>query len=135
MAQPFSCNCSTPSCRGTISGARDMASDQLEGVWLSAHVRALLEEEEQQKQKQQHAGTDAATESHPATNGFVAKNARAAVTSRELSGEMGGWGEFGLTSTVSEESRLRYLPRSYFSVISCLLAESFNTILLVRMLL
>ncbi|KAK1999982.1 hypothetical protein LX36DRAFT_450416 [Colletotrichum falcatum] len=44
MAQPFDCFCGTPSCRGTIGGARDMPRAQLEGLWLNGHIRELLEE-------------------------------------------------------------------------------------------
>jgi len=44
MAQPFDCFCGTPSCRGTIAGARDMPRAQLEGLWLNGHIRELLEE-------------------------------------------------------------------------------------------
>ncbi|ROT43427.1 hypothetical protein SODALDRAFT_305473 [Sodiomyces alkalinus F11] len=44
MAQPFDCFCGAPSCRGTISGARDMTKAQLEGVWLNGHVLELLAE-------------------------------------------------------------------------------------------
>lgn len=43
MAQPFACLCGTPSCRGTISGARDMPASQLEGLWINAHIRELIE--------------------------------------------------------------------------------------------
>ncbi|OLN87176.1 Histone-lysine N-methyltransferase ash1 [Colletotrichum chlorophyti] len=44
MAQPFDCFCNTPSCRGTIAGARDMSRAQLEGLWLNGHIRELLDE-------------------------------------------------------------------------------------------
>lgn len=44
MAQPFDCLCGKPTCRGRISGARDMAKAQLEGVWLNGHILQLLEE-------------------------------------------------------------------------------------------
>lgn len=44
MAQPFTCLCGQPSCRGTISGARDMTPQQLQGVWLNGHIRDLLDE-------------------------------------------------------------------------------------------
>ncbi|KAJ6441784.1 post-SET domain-containingprotein [Purpureocillium lavendulum] len=54
MAQPFDCLCGTPTCRGTISGARDMSAKQLEGIWLNGHIRELLDE--QQQQQQQSAG-------------------------------------------------------------------------------
>ena len=43
MAQPFTCLCGTPSCRGTIAGARDMPAPQLEGLWINAHIRELIE--------------------------------------------------------------------------------------------
>jgi hypothetical protein len=43
MDQPFTCFCSTPSCRGFISGAKEMSPAQLEGMWLNAHIRSLLE--------------------------------------------------------------------------------------------
>lgn len=45
MAQPFECACAAPSCRGRISGAADMTARQLEGYWLSGHVRALKAEQ------------------------------------------------------------------------------------------
>ncbi|KAM0284549.1 hypothetical protein ACHAQH_001915 [Verticillium albo-atrum] len=44
MAQPFDCFCGAPTCRGTISGARDMTDAQLDGLWLNGHIRELLEE-------------------------------------------------------------------------------------------
>ncbi|KAG5944781.1 hypothetical protein E4U59_006874 [Claviceps monticola] len=47
MAQPFTCLCNRPSCRGTISGAKDMKPSQLEGLWLSPHIRLLLENPQQ----------------------------------------------------------------------------------------
>jgi len=45
MSQAFDCLCGTPSCRGRISGAKDMTDAQLEGLWINGHVRELLEEE------------------------------------------------------------------------------------------
>lgn len=47
MAQPFECICAAPTCRGTISGARDMTSEQLDGLWLNNHIRELLDEQAQ----------------------------------------------------------------------------------------
>ncbi|KAE9375805.1 putative galactose-proton symport [Stipitochalara longipes BDJ] len=44
MAQGFSCFCGAETCRGYISGAKNMKPEQLEGVWLNAHIRVLLEE-------------------------------------------------------------------------------------------
>ena len=45
MAQPFRCLCGTRTCRGTISGAKDMSEAGLEGVWLNGHIRELLDEQ------------------------------------------------------------------------------------------
>lgn len=45
MAQGFDCFCNAANCRGFVSGASAMTSAQLEGVWLNAHIRDLLEEE------------------------------------------------------------------------------------------
>lgn len=44
MAQSFDCNCGSPSCRGVISGAKDMTKEQLEGLWINGHIRELLEQ-------------------------------------------------------------------------------------------
>ncbi|RFU25403.1 hypothetical protein B7463_g10943, partial [Scytalidium lignicola] len=44
MAQGFGCFCGTEQCRGYISGAKDMTKEQLEGYWINAHIRSLLEE-------------------------------------------------------------------------------------------
>ncbi|KAI1460909.1 hypothetical protein F4805DRAFT_415995 [Annulohypoxylon moriforme] len=46
MAQPFDCLCGKPTCRGRISGAKDMTRAQLEGVWLNGHIHELLKEQE-----------------------------------------------------------------------------------------
>ncbi|KAI1136572.1 hypothetical protein F5Y05DRAFT_405155 [Hypoxylon sp. FL0543] len=46
MAQPFDCQCGKPTCRGRISGAKDMTKAQLEGVWLNGHILELLKEKE-----------------------------------------------------------------------------------------
>ncbi|CAK7202316.1 hypothetical protein SEUCBS139899_005038 [Sporothrix eucalyptigena] len=51
MAQPFSCFCGTPSCRGRISGARNMSRDQLAGLWLNGHIWELIHEQQQQQQQ------------------------------------------------------------------------------------
>jgi hypothetical protein len=51
MAQPFDCFCGTPSCRGRIAGARDMTTEQLDGLWLNGHIRELLEERESAKKQ------------------------------------------------------------------------------------
>lgn len=44
MAQPFTCMCGTPSCRGLISGAEGMTPAQLDGLWLNSHILQMLEE-------------------------------------------------------------------------------------------
>ena len=44
MAQSFNCLCQSTSCRGSISGAGQMPRSQLEGLWLSGHIRDMLEE-------------------------------------------------------------------------------------------
>ncbi|KAM7209453.1 hypothetical protein V8F20_000191 [Naviculisporaceae sp. PSN 640] len=49
MAQPFDCLCGKPTCRGRISGAKDMTDAQLEGVWLNGHIRDLLAERKAQQ--------------------------------------------------------------------------------------
>ncbi|TVY13387.1 hypothetical protein LARI1_G008072 [Lachnellula arida] len=46
MAQGFSCFCGADTCRGYIGGAKQMGRGALEGVWLNAHIRELLEERE-----------------------------------------------------------------------------------------
>ena len=51
MAQPFDCLCGKPTCRGRISGAKNMTRAQLEGAWLNGHKRQLLQE-------QQNAGSN-----------------------------------------------------------------------------
>lgn len=55
MAQPFGCLCGTPTCRGTISGAKDMSEAGLEGVWLNGHIRALLDEQKKAPNGNGHA--------------------------------------------------------------------------------
>jgi len=44
MAQGFDCFCGAPTCRGYISGAKNMSKESLEGFWLNRHIRELLEE-------------------------------------------------------------------------------------------
>lgn len=47
MSQAFDCFCGSPSCRGRISGAKDMTDAQLDGLWINGHI---LEQREEQKQ-------------------------------------------------------------------------------------
>ncbi|KAL6709935.1 hypothetical protein ACN47E_000720 [Coniothyrium glycines] len=44
MSQPFECLCKTEGCKGTITGAKDMERKVLEGYWLNAHIKELLDE-------------------------------------------------------------------------------------------
>lgn len=49
MSQPFDCFCGSPSCRGRISGAKDMTDAQLEGLWINGHILELREEQKKAK--------------------------------------------------------------------------------------
>lgn len=49
MAQPFDCSCGTPSCHGQINGAREMSPSQLEGYWLSGHIRELKRDQKEEQ--------------------------------------------------------------------------------------
>ncbi|KAF2472430.1 uncharacterized protein BDR25DRAFT_302619 [Lindgomyces ingoldianus] len=44
MVQPFDCRCREASCRGTISGAKDMELEVLSNYWLNPHIEGLLQE-------------------------------------------------------------------------------------------
>lgn len=124
MAQPFDCLCGKPTCRGRISGARDMTKDQLQGIWLNGHIIDLLRDQERGVQNGQAGDTTAQalqsalghaqkvveaarlalqtyTGGSSRTNGSTKTVAngrpaklvgaeRRGLTSRELSGEMGG---------------------------------------------
>lgn len=41
MDQAFDCKCGTRSCKGRISGAKDMTGEQLRGYFLNAHIEDL----------------------------------------------------------------------------------------------
>ncbi len=49
MAQGFACICNTASCRGYISGAKNLSAAQLQGLWLNKHIEELLEEQHSTK--------------------------------------------------------------------------------------
>ncbi|UKZ46773.1 hypothetical protein TrVGV298_000983 [Trichoderma virens] len=68
----------TPTCKKIITGAKDMPSQLLDGLWLNDHIHELLDEQE----LLQHHGS-------LAENGGLGL-LRRGITSRELSGEMGG---------------------------------------------
>lgn len=122
MAQGFDCFCGAEKCRGFISGAKNMTREQLEGNFLNAHIRSMLEERDGKVDRHvQSINGDAepkdATEQalqavlkqaiksvqtaqyaldvyrlvhrHEVTGG-INGGKRRGVTSRELSGEMGG---------------------------------------------
>ncbi|KAI1388709.1 uncharacterized protein F4822DRAFT_403621 [Hypoxylon trugodes] len=59
MAQPFDCLCGKPTCRGRISGAKDMTKAQLNGVWLNGHIHELLEEQENRRRRNTDVGEEA----------------------------------------------------------------------------
>ena len=97
MDQPFDCLCGAPTCRGRISGAKDMTDAQLAGLWINGHIRRLKEEQKAKLASPKgtvtngHAngaaqhGVDGLSKTN-STNG----SQRRGPTSRELSGEMGG---------------------------------------------
>jgi hypothetical protein len=110
MAQPFDCFCGKPTCKKVISGAKDMPYELLQGLWLNDHIHELLEEQASSQhyllgsvpengggvrstqlpeailngQTEKFNGTDANIDTHGL--GLL----RRGVTSREMSGEMGG---------------------------------------------
>jgi hypothetical protein len=47
MAQPFACNCGATTCRKWIAGAKDMGMANLQGLFLSTHIKELLHEQTQ----------------------------------------------------------------------------------------
>lgn len=46
MDQGFNCFCGSENCLGYIGGAKHMTPAQLEGRWINAHIRELLEDRE-----------------------------------------------------------------------------------------
>ncbi|KAI9802637.1 MAG: hypothetical protein M1825_002659 [Sarcosagium campestre] len=78
MAQPFDCVCNAPNglCKKHITGAKDMATKDLNGFWLNRHIIELLDKRDQALSSNGRLVDD----SHKTLG----------VTSRELSGEMGG---------------------------------------------
>ncbi|ESZ97397.1 hypothetical protein SBOR_2225 [Sclerotinia borealis F-4128] len=119
MSQPFTCTCGTETCVGEIRGAGQMNEVDLQGRWLSAHVRRGLEGRAQGREREgveegegkgvgvgderivnkngnaNANGTKSANENvktpiTPEINQEGHINERRGVTSREMSGEMGG---------------------------------------------
>jgi hypothetical protein len=100
MSQAFDCLCGTPSCRGRISGAKDMTDAQLEGLWINGHIRELREE-----QKAKSASVDGGAVNDPTTQALkdalqqaekVVIAARAALSSYALTA--GNWQNQGYTN-------------------------------------
>jgi hypothetical protein len=69
MAQGFDCFCGTTNCRGSISGAKNMSAEQLEGMWLNAHIRELLEERNGDSEEIESGGPGAWSEHGKAGGG------------------------------------------------------------------
>ncbi|PVH83830.1 hypothetical protein DL98DRAFT_104568 [Cadophora sp. DSE1049] len=116
MAQGFDCFCGAETCRGFISGAKNMSASQLEGLWLNPHIRALLSERDSSSSssttylsndpsspptsRTNTTGSPSPTTSTSSSSADLKANgsaenekhgeSRRGVTSRELSGEMGG---------------------------------------------
>jgi hypothetical protein len=118
LSQPFRCNCGTPSCLGTITGAGDAAPEIIaqlkdrelgeqgfgKGAFFSAHILEMLEEREREYGAHNGNGKmNGHANGHPNghLNGEIERAgagedvgaktaARRGVTSREMSGEMGG---------------------------------------------
>jgi hypothetical protein len=118
MAQSFDCFCRTPSCKGRIAGASDMSAAQLQGMWLNGFIRDMLEEWDVEIAKTKGHAAELGNRSadqggqanaHRRGEMFNGKNkhawkgalngpthmveggaGRMGLTSRELSGEMGG---------------------------------------------
>lgn len=109
MAQPFDCFCGKPTCKRVITGAKDMPFELLEGLWLNDHIHELLEEQASSQHyrlssKSENGGVRSAQLPEAALNGRAEKIngtnvdvdthglglLRRGVTSREMSGEMGG---------------------------------------------
>ena len=88
MDQSFDCLCGTKSCLGRISGAKDMSADQLRKYFLNEYIKDLIVEGEGGVVGHgKLSGRDAViAKPMDVTNG----NFRQGVTSREMSGEMGG---------------------------------------------
>lgn len=81
MAQPFDCFCGSSNCRGRIDGAGKMSAKQLEGLWLNGYIRDMIAERDEAKHQNGATMNGIASKKVAGTRG---------VTSRELSGEMGG---------------------------------------------
>jgi hypothetical protein len=52
MDQPFQCNCGAAECKGWISGAKTMSSEDLAAYWLNSHIEELLSERKSKQQRE-----------------------------------------------------------------------------------
>lgn len=88
MDQAFDCLCGMKTCLGRISGAKDMSAAQLRGYYLNNYIKEMIAERE--------SGAMGNGKVNGFSTGSVKHiesgigNARQGVTSREMSGEMGG---------------------------------------------
>jgi hypothetical protein len=117
MAQPFACNCGATTCKKWIAGAKDMGMAELQGLFLSTHIKELLHEQTQlymdgsgtNGAAMNGAGMNGAGKNGAGTNGagtngaawmpdlnggdknqFEEHNGRHDASARALGGEMGG---------------------------------------------
>ncbi|KAH6682751.1 hypothetical protein B0J14DRAFT_468551 [Halenospora varia] len=104
MAQGFDCFCGHKECKGKITGAKDMPAEKLEGHFLNAHIRNMLEERDGISEKKEEVNGQNGHGKSSTSNGVNGAQAvvaddseatvegekRRGVTSREMSGEMGG---------------------------------------------
>jgi hypothetical protein len=107
MAQPFACNCGATTCKKWISGAKDMGMAELQGLYLSTHIKELLHEQTHVHMNgagMNGAGMNGAEMNGAGTNGavwmpdlngsdknqFEEHNGRHDASARALGGEMGG---------------------------------------------
>lgn len=99
MAQPFDCFCGKPTCKKVIAGAKDMPSELLDGLWLNDHIHELLEEQASSQHYRLgsmpgngalNGRTEKINSADVGVNTHSLGLLRRGVTSREMSGEMGG---------------------------------------------
>ncbi|KAG9233888.1 hypothetical protein BJ875DRAFT_441784 [Amylocarpus encephaloides] len=90
MAQGFDCLCGTQSCKGFISGAKDMKDAQLAGIYLNGHIRELIEERDAQKNGSAN-GRIKNGKKEDIVGDEVDKALNASIKQAELSLSLGKW--------------------------------------------
>jgi hypothetical protein len=92
MAQPFECNCGKDTCKKWISGAKDMDSAKLHGLFLNRHIHELLEEQKQGSAHRPGKVNGALVPALFSGSGcqFEVISDRHSASARALAGEMGG---------------------------------------------